>query len=78
MVYVSYCVGLKLVPIHREITESALKVLCNVVSHDTFHSVVTRGSVSHTVFMIDVKHTGILRFLILSHFLHFKNFLVHM
>jgi len=53
MVYVSYCVGLKLVPIHHEITESALKVLCNVVSHDTFHSVVTvitRGNVCPVLF----------------------------
>jgi len=30
------------VPIHHEITASALIMLCNVVSHDTFHSVITR------------------------------------
>ena len=30
-------------PLNYEVTETALKVLCNVVSHDAFHSAIKRG-----------------------------------
>jgi len=34
---------MKPVPVNYDVTEAALKVLCNVASHDVFHSVITRG-----------------------------------
>jgi len=37
-------VGLKPKPVNYELTETALKVLCNVVSHDMFHTVLARGN----------------------------------
>jgi len=38
------CAGMKPVPLYSEITEAALKILCNVSCHDVFRSVITRGN----------------------------------